>query len=92
VIAYRGLVQGRVERTGNVPIIEELYKVLIPAISSSTPVEAKVLTQPGSTIFYSKGDMVVVGQIDDTGDYIILGLVQKRGIDVPKQSLKQMLK
>lgn len=92
MITYRGLIQGRVERTGNVPIIEELYQVLIPAISSSTPIEANVLTLPGNTIKYAKDDMVLVGQTDATGGYIILGLIQKRGIDVPKQSLKQMLK
>lgn len=77
---YRGIVQGRVEKVGNVKIIDDTYNVVVPAVSSEE-IQAKALSQPRAYALYNKGDHVLVSQIDTTGDYIILGLIQKREVD-----------
>jgi hypothetical protein len=87
VLNYKGVIQERLPeriKDSNLKIIDDTYRVLIPTLSKSTYVEAKVISTSYSRVRYDKDDIVVVGQIDTTGDYIILGLVQKRKkIDFP---------
>lgn len=80
MLNYKGVIQERLPeriKDSNLKIIDDTYRVLIPTLSKSTYVEAKVISTSYSRVRYDKDDIVVVGQIDTTGDYIILGLVQK---------------
>lgn len=84
MINYRGVVQERIEQVGNARLIDDTYRVLVPTLSHYGYIEAKAVSQPKVHARYKKDDQVLVGQIDTTGDYIILGLIQKRKkIDFP---------
>ena len=54
-----------------------VYNVLIPTIDSINTMEAYVVTQPGIFIRYEINDQVLIGELDTTGQFLILGLIQK---------------
>lgn len=80
MLNYRAIVKEKKKIENGVKLIDTTYRLLIPTISNSITIDAKVLALPGIYTVYNKEDQVLVGQIDTTGDYIILGLIQKEGI------------
>lgn len=52
-----------------------VYEVITPSISTTIPIEAYVLSQPGVYTEYKKGDQVLIFEGDDGA--IILGLFQR---------------
>lgn len=76
MLNYRGVVVGRITKKDR-SIIDDIYAIKIPAISNKDTIEAKVLGHPTLYTNYYPKDSVLVGQISTTGDFIILGLIQR---------------
>ncbi len=74
---YIAQVVRRCDSTSNNTKRSDLYEVIIPAVSNDQVVQAKVLGNSTLYTNYYPKDSVLVGQISTTGDFIILGLVQR---------------
>lgn len=79
MFSYRGIISKRLSQKEKeqVEMLADIYEVTVPTISMTKKIRALVLTSPGIYTSYDTGDQVLITQISSSGEYVVLGLLQR---------------